>query len=67
MTKKQAIVLVLAAVALFFALQYLWTPGVAPRGQQPVVGLSNANFAAFQQAFDEDAGVPRLVLLLSPT
>jgi hypothetical protein len=66
MTKKQVILLVLAAFVLF-AADYFLQPGVAPPGQQAVVSLSNQNFATFQQAFDADTGVPRLVLLLSPT
>ena len=66
MTKKQIAILVLAAFVLF-AADYFFQPGVAPPGQQAVVSLSNANFATFQQAFDADPGIPRLVLLLSPT
>lgn len=66
MTKKQIAILVLVAFVLF-AADYFFQPGVAPPGQQPVVSLSNQNFAAFQQAFDADPSVPRLVLLLSPT
>jgi hypothetical protein len=66
MTKKQIAILVLAAFVLF-AADYFLQPGAAPPGQQAVVSLSNANFAAFQQAFDAEPGIPRLVLLLSPT
>lgn len=67
MTKNRALILVLAAIAVLFAYEFLWTPGHAPRGQQPVVSLSKGNFAAFQHAFDEDPATPHLLLLLSPT
>lgn len=66
MTKKQIAILVLAALVLF-AADYFLQPGVAPPGQQAVVSLTNRNLATFQQAFDADPSVPRLVLLLSPT
>ena len=64
--KKRAVVLALAAV-LVLLVAYLWAPPVAPPGQEPLVTLSNANFDGFQNAFDGDFDVPRLVLLLSPT
>jgi hypothetical protein len=66
MTKKQILILVLAGLVLF-AADYFLQPGVAPPGQPAVVSLSNQNFATFQQAFDADTTVPRLVLMLSPT
>ncbi len=66
MTKKQIAILLLAAFVLF-AADYFFQPGVAPPGQQAVVSLSNQNFATFQQAFDAEPSIPRLVLLLSPT
>jgi len=66
MTRKQVILLLLAALVLF-AADYFFEPGIAPPGQQAVVSLSNRNFATFQLAFDADPSVPRVVLLLSPT
>jgi hypothetical protein len=65
---KRAVVLAVAAVLLLLLAEaYLWGPPVAPSGQEPLVTLSNANFDGFQNAFDGDFDVPRLVLLLSPT
>ena len=66
MTKKQLLLLVLAAFVIF-AADYFLQPGAPPPGQQPVLSLSSGNFSAFQQAFDEDPATPHLLLLLSPT
>ena len=55
------------AVLALLAAAYLWGPGSAPRGQQPVVTLSEGNFGEFEKAFDSEADLPRMVLLLSPT
>jgi hypothetical protein len=65
--KNRAVVLAVAAVLVLLAAAYLWGPSVAPPGQEPLVTLSHANFEGFQNAFDGDFDVPRLVLLLSPT
>jgi hypothetical protein len=67
MKKKGLIGVVVAAVPLLLVAAYLWGPGSAPRGQEPVVTLSEENFAEFENAFDAEADAPRLVLLLSPT
>jgi hypothetical protein len=56
-----------AAVLVLLAAVYLWGPGSAPRGQDPVVTLSEGNLGEFERAFDAETDVPRLVLLLSPT
>jgi hypothetical protein len=55
------------AVVVLLSAAYLWGPGSAPRDQAPVVTLSVGNFGEFEKAFDSEADVPRLVLLLSPT
>ena len=55
------------AVLVLVAVAYLWGPGSAPRGQDPVVTLSKGNLGEFEKTFDIDTDVPRLVLLLSPT
>jgi hypothetical protein len=67
MTKKRAIVLAVIAIVLLLAAMYLWGPSSVPRGQEPLVALSNTNFSDFENAFDRDSDAPRLVLLLSPT
>ena len=67
MKSKRLIGLAVAAVFVLLAAGYLWGPGSAPRGQAPVVTLSEGNFGEFEKAFDAETGVPRLVLLLSPT
>ncbi|PYU08835.1 MAG: hypothetical protein DMG34_00960 [Acidobacteria bacterium] len=65
--KKRAIVVAVAAILVLLGLVYLWGLGSAPPGQEPVLTLSETNFSEFEKAFDAEADVPRLVLLLSPT
>jgi hypothetical protein len=67
MRKKQLIGVEVAAVLVLLAGAYLWGPGSAPRGQEPVVTLSEGNPGEFEKALDAETDVPRLVLLLSPT
>ncbi len=67
MKKKRLIGVAVAAVLVLLAGAYVWSPGSAPRGQEAVVTLSEGNFVEFEKAFDVEPGVPRLVLLLSPT
>jgi len=67
MKKKRLIGVAVAAGFLLLAVAYLWGPGSAPRGQAQVVTFSEGNFGEFEKAFDAEADVPRLVLLLSPT
>jgi hypothetical protein len=67
MKRKWLIGAALTVVLVLLAGAYLWGPGSAPRGQQPVVTLSEGNFGEFEKAFDVETDVPRLVLLLSPT
>jgi hypothetical protein len=55
------------AVVVLLSAAYLWGPGSAPPDQAPVVTLSVGNFGEFEKAFDSEADVPRLLLLLSPT
>jgi hypothetical protein len=65
--KKRAALLVATAIFVLLAAVYLWGPSSVPPGQEPLVTLTTANFSEFESAFDRDADVPRLVLLLSPT
>jgi hypothetical protein len=67
MKKERLIGIAAAAILVLLAVAYLWGPGSAPRGQEPVVTLSEGNPGEFEKAFDADTDVPRLVLLLSPT
>jgi hypothetical protein len=67
MKKKRLIGVAVAAILVLLTGAYLWGPGSAPRGQEPVVTLSERNPGEFEKAFDAEADVPRLVLLLSPT
>lgn len=67
MKKKRVIVPAVIAFLVLLAAVYVWGPGTAPPGQEPLLALSSANFSEFQKAFDAGADVPRLVLLLSPT
>ena len=67
MKKKRLIGVAVSTVFVVLAAAYLWSPSSAPHGQEPVVTLSEENPGEFEKAFDAEAGVPRLVLLLSPT
>lgn len=64
---KRTVFLVAAAIVVLLLAVYLWGPSSVPAGQEPLLTLSSANFSQFENAFDRDADVPRLVLLLSPT
>jgi hypothetical protein len=65
--KKGAVVIAALAALLLFAGLYLWGPSKTPPRQKPLLTLSTANFSQFENAFDEEADAPRMVLLLSPT
>jgi hypothetical protein len=65
--KKRALIVAVIAFVLLGAALYLWGPSSVPRGQERLITLSNANFREFENAFDADPNVARLVLLLSPT
>lgn len=67
MKKKWLRGVAVGAVLVVLAGAYLWSPGSPPRGQEPVVTLSEKNPGDFERAFDAESDVPRLVLLLSPT
>jgi len=67
MNRKRAIVLAVAAALVLLGVRYLWGPSSVPPGQELLITLSSANFSEFEKAFDADADIPRLVLLLSPT
>lgn len=65
--KKRVILGAGVAILLVLAAAYLWGPTSVPEGQEPLTVLSNEGLQEFASAFDRDADVPRLVLLLSPT
>ncbi len=65
--KKKAVLLATTAILVLLAAVYLWGPSSVPTGQEPLLTLTIANFSEFENAFDRDTNVPRLVLLLSPT
>ncbi len=65
--KKKAIIILLIAILVIVGAVYLRGPSSVPPGQEQLVTLSSANFNEFENAFDADTNVPRLVLLLSPT
>jgi hypothetical protein len=67
MKKKPIILAVVAAIVLLAAIYFLQGPGTVPAGQPPLATLTSTNAGAFKSAFDADANLPRLVLLLSPT
>lgn len=65
-SKKIAVValIVLVAAGVFFRVR---RPGSAPSGQPALVELSPGGASQFDHTFDSDAGLTRVVLLLSPT
>ena len=65
--KKRVILPATIVILVALSAVYLWGPSSVPAGQEPLTVLSNAGLAEFASAFDRDAEVPRLVLLLSPT
>lgn len=65
--KKRLILVAAIAILMALAAAYLWVPGSVPAGQEPLTVLSKAGLNEFASAFDRDAEVSRLVLLLSPT
>lgn len=65
--KKRVILVAAVAIVLALAATYLWGPPSVPTGQEPLTVLSSADLSQFASAFDRDADVPRLMLLLSPT
>jgi hypothetical protein len=67
MKRTWLIGVVVTAVVVLLSAAYLWGPGSAARDQAPAVTLSVGNFGEFEKAFDSQADVPRLLLLLSPT
>jgi len=67
MKRKRLIAVWVLAVLVLLAAVYPWGPGSTPRGQDPVVTLSEGNLGEFEKAFDADTDDPRILLLLSPT
>ena len=66
MIKKQLAVGV-ALIGLLLAVAFLRMDSSTPKGQDPLLTLTNSNFASFETTFDKSTEGPRLVLLLSPT
>lgn len=64
---KRLILVAAIAIVLALGAAYLWGPAAVPAGQEPLTVLSDADLREFASAFDGNAEVPRLVLLLSPT
>ncbi len=68
MKKQRAVAFASIVLVLLLAGVYLWGPSAVPAGQAPLLALSNANFGAFEDAFDGGSvNSPQLVMLLSPT
>jgi hypothetical protein len=65
--KKGAVVIAALAGVLLSAGLYLWGPSKTPPRQKPLLALSTTNFSQFENAFDEVADAPQMILLLSPT
>lgn len=65
--KKKLTILGVVVAILLGAIYFLRGPGTVPAGQQPLTRITSANSGAFESAYDADANLPRLVLLVSPT
>ena len=65
--QRGAVVLLVALAAGLFVFWYFWGSSRTPAGQVPLVSLTQENFSAFTEHFNQAADRPRLVLLLSPT
>jgi hypothetical protein len=64
---KKKLAVGVALIGLLLAVALLRINSSTPKGQDPLITLTNSNFAAFETAFDKSTEGPRLVLLLSPT
>ncbi len=67
MNSKSVVLIAVILFGLVLTSVYVWGPSSVPPGQEPLLAISNATFSGFENAFDNDANAPRLVLLLSPT
>lgn len=67
MKTKRIVIFAAVVVLILVAAFFLWGPGTVPAGQQPLVTLSSANFTEFENAFNADSQVPRMLFLASPT
>lgn len=65
--KNKTFAIGIAAIGLLLAAAFLRMDSSTPKGQEPLLSLTNSNFAAFETAFDKSTEGPRLILLLSPT
>jgi len=64
--KKRVFAIAIAVIGLFLAAAYLRMDSSTPSGQEPLLSLTDSNFAAFETAFDKSTAGPCL-LLLSPS
>jgi hypothetical protein len=65
--KKRLIGPAVVALLVALAAAHFWWPASSPAGQKPLLTLSGSNLREFEQDFDANADVPRVVVLLSPT
>lgn len=59
--------LLIVAVLAFAAYWYYWGSSRTPPGQPQLTSLVPSNLDQFKSTFNDAAGRPRLLLLLSPT
>ncbi len=67
MNRQTKVALVLAGAALLLIAAWYVRGSYTPSGQPPLTVLGQGNLNQFHAAFDTGAGVPRLLLLFSPT
>jgi hypothetical protein len=67
MQKKRLVFVFEAAVFMLLAILCLCSSSLLRAGSGSLITLSGTNSREFEAAFDNDVGIPRLVLLVSPT
>ena len=67
--KRRLIIIIVAAVAVGMGLlaYYLYGGNTVPKGQQPLVRLSDANLSGLKDSFNQSANSVRVIVMLSPT
>jgi hypothetical protein len=67
LTRRKGIILGTVAALAFLAFYYFYGGNATPKGQQPLLSLSNSNLASLKDAFNGSANSVRVLVLVSPT
>ena len=68
MTRRR-LILIIAIVAIVLALPvyYLYGGSDVPKGQPPLVRLTDSNLSSLKDSFNNSANSVRVIVMLSPT